>query len=207
LVITVFSILILIFTSLPLPKYLFYLFKHVFWHVQAGATSPLHPNAVELHSTVQWTLEMCGDPTGIMLALKAKPINSILLVPLCMKVQQLFEACFQHGVAVLADNALEYGKTLIILAGRDTNIKKALNANADKLDIWRSWCSLYLPWALGFCKIAYDKMQGSSVNAGFQLQYQADSLTHAVQCAWPWLLVLMGSPIWMTHDSSGVILQ
>lgn len=170
----VFGILILIFTS-PLPKYLFYLFKHLFWHVQAGATGPLHPNAVELHSIVQWTLETSGDPAGIMLALKAKPINSILPVPLCMKVRQLFEACFQHGVAVLADNALEYGKALIILAGRDTDIKKALNADADKLDIWRSWRSLYLPWALGFCKIAYDKMQGSGANAGFRLQYQADT--------------------------------
>ncbi|KAG1817484.1 uncharacterized protein BJ212DRAFT_135370 [Suillus subaureus] len=149
----------------------------VFGRFRARASQ--HQDKDPVKSAMTWILQTSGSPDVVRSVVELIPTMSGLpdvdLVSLCTDIRDMFKACFdQHGIPILHDSALAYGKALIYFSSNHDGVRRILHTTTWKWNLWERWRALYLPQTLEQCRIAYRRM-GNTNDPHLKLSFQADT--------------------------------
>ncbi|KAG1822039.1 uncharacterized protein BJ212DRAFT_939003 [Suillus subaureus] len=142
-----------------------------------------HQDEDSVTSAMTWILETSRSPVVVRSVVELIPTMSELpnvdIVSLCTEVRDMFKACFDlHGIPILHDSALAYGKALIYFSSKHDDVRDMLHTTTQGWNLWERWRALYLPQALEQCRVFYRRM-GNIHNPKSKLYLGLQADTHA----------------------------
>ncbi|KAG0698560.1 hypothetical protein DFH29DRAFT_1081735 [Suillus ampliporus] len=138
-----------------------------------------------ISSPMAWMLSISTNPDAVSAAFELMAnMSQTSSIPnsqsLCYTMRAMFMNCFnEEGKILVEDDALTYGKSLIQVSKNATNMSDILlhNTEAQGMNFWTLWHTLYLRQALDVCQRSHVRMKEGDEDAKVRSLCQADIRT------------------------------
>ncbi|KAG0692537.1 hypothetical protein DFH29DRAFT_1008500 [Suillus ampliporus] len=138
-----------------------------------------------ISSPMAWMLSISTNPDAVSAAFELMAnMSQTSSIPnsqsLCYTMRAMFMNCFnEEGKILVEDDALTYGKSLIQVSKNASNMSDILlhNTEAQGMNFWTLWHTLYLRQALDVCQRSHVRMKEGDEDAKVRSLCQADIRT------------------------------